>query len=113
MIVQQIMDKLQSVSTQPIGLIFAFLLGAVSAVASTCCTLPALGLVAGYSGTKVESSKETTRRDLVKSTLFFMLGTVISLMIIGAVSGLVDISIDYYKRLSKKGFPNQVRKLSW
>jgi len=89
MIVQQIMDKLQSVSTQPIGLLFAFLLGAVSAVVSTCCTLPALGLVAGYSGTKVESSKDTTRKDLVKSALFFMLGTVISLMIIGAVSGLV------------------------
>lgn len=86
---EQIMDKLQIVSTQPIGLLFAMLLGIVSALASTCCTLPALGLVAGYSGTKVDSSAETTSKELVKSALFFMLGTVISLMIIGAVSGFV------------------------
>ena len=85
MILQQIMDKLQIVSTQPIGLLFAFLLGTVSAIASTCCTLPALGLVAGYSGTKTEK----TQKALVKSALFFMLGTVISLIIIGAVSGFV------------------------
>lgn len=82
---EQIMDKLQTASTQPIGLLFAMLLGTVSALASTCCTLPALGLVAGYSGTKTE----TTSKELVKSALFFMLGTVISLMIIGAVSGFV------------------------
>lgn len=85
MILQQIMDKLQIVSTQPIGLLFAFLLGTVSAVASTCCTLPALGLVAGYSGTKTEK----TGKALLKSALLFMLGTIISLMIIGAVSGFV------------------------
>lgn len=82
---EQIMERLQTASTQPIGLLFAFLLGAVSAVASTCCTLPALGLVAGYSGTKTE----TTSKDLVKSVLLFMFGTIISLMIIGAVSGFV------------------------
>lgn len=83
--IEQIMDKLQTASTQPIGLIFAMLLGAVSAVASTCCTLPALGLVAGYSGTKADK----TGKDLLKSALLFMLGTIISLMIIGAVSGFV------------------------
>lgn len=86
---EQIMDKLQTDSTQPIGLLFAFLLGTVSAVASTCCTLPALGLVAGYSGTKVDSSAEKTGKALVKSALLFMLGTIISLMIIGAVAGFV------------------------
>lgn len=86
---EQIMERLQTASTQPIGLLFAFLLGTVSAVASTCCTLPALGLVAGYSGTKVDSSAETTGKALVKSALLFMLGTIISLMIIGAVAGFV------------------------
>lgn len=85
MIIQQIMDKLQIVSTQPIGLVFAFLLGTASAVASTCCTLPALGLIAGYSGTKTEK----TGKALVKSALLFMFGTIISLMIIGAISGFV------------------------
>lgn len=83
--IQQIMEKLQVVSSQPIGLIFALILGAASAVASTCCTLPALGLVAGYSGTQTQD----TRRALVKSTLFFMTGTIIALMIIGAISGFV------------------------
>lgn len=82
---QQIMDRLQMASTQPIGLVFAFLLGAVSAVASTCCTLPALGLVAGYSGTKTG----TNSKELVKSALLFMFGTIVSLMIIGAVAGFV------------------------
>jgi len=85
----KLLEHLQTASTQPIGLVFAFLLGTVSAIASTCCTLPALGLVAGYSGTKVDSSAQTTSKALVKSALFFMLGTVISLMFIGAVSGFV------------------------
>ena len=83
--IQQITDKLQLISSQPIGLLFALILGAASAVASTCCTLPALGLVAGYSGTQTRDNKKA----LVKSTLFFMLGTIVALMIIGAISGFV------------------------
>jgi len=85
MIIQQIMDKLQIVSSQPLGLLFAMLLGTVSAAASTCCTLPALGLVAGYSGTQSQGN----RKDIVKSAILFMIGTIVSLMIIGAISGFV------------------------
>lgn len=85
MISQQIMDKLQLVSTQPAGLLFAFLLGSASAAICTCCTLPALGLVAGYSGAK----KETTGKAIIKSTLLFMFGAIISLMIIGGVAGFL------------------------
>lgn len=85
MILQQITEKLQLVSSQPLGLLFALILGAASAVASTCCTLPALGLVAGYSGTQTQD----TRKALVKSTLLFMLGTIVALMIIGGISGFV------------------------
>jgi cytochrome c biogenesis protein CcdA len=83
--IQQIMDKLELVSSQPLGLLFAMLLGTVSAAASTCCTLPALGLVAGYSGTQNQGN----RKDIVKSAVLFMLGTIISLMVIGAISGFV------------------------
>lgn len=83
--IQEITDKLQLVSSQPIGLLFALILGTASAIASTCCTLPALGLVAGYSGTQTQDTKKA----LVKSTLLFMLGTIVALMIIGAISGLV------------------------
>jgi len=85
MIIQQIMDKLQLVSSQPLGLVFAMLLGTVSAAASTCCTLPALGLVAGYSGTQNQGN----RKDIIKSAILFMIGTIVSLMIIGAISGFV------------------------
>jgi cytochrome c biogenesis protein CcdA len=83
--IQQIIDKLGYASSEPIGLILAMLLGMGSALASTCCTLPALGLVASYSGAQETGS----RRDLLRSTLFFMLGTIVSLMIIGAVAGFV------------------------
>lgn len=83
--IQQIMGKLETVSSQPLGLLFAMLLGTVSAAASTCCTLPALGLVAGYSGTQNQGN----RKDIVKSAVLFMLGTIISLMVIGAISGFV------------------------
>lgn len=82
---QQIMDKLELVSSQPLGLLFAMLLGTVSAAASTCCTLPALGLVAGYSGTQGQGN----RKEIVKSAVLFMFGTIVSLMIIGAISGFV------------------------
>lgn len=82
---QQLLDKLELVSSEPLGLLFAMLLGTVSAAASTCCTLPALGLVAGYSGTQHQGS----RREIVKSAVLFMFGTIVSLMIIGAISGFV------------------------
>lgn len=82
---QQIMTKLELVSSEPLGLVFAMLLGIVSAAASTCCTLPALGLVAGYSGTQHQGN----RREILKSAILFMLGTIVSLVIIGAISGFV------------------------
>lgn len=82
---QQIMTKLELVSSEPLGLVFAMLLGTVSAAASTCCTLPALGLVAGYSGTQHQGN----RREILKSAILFMLGTIFSLVIIGAISGFV------------------------
>jgi cytochrome c biogenesis protein CcdA len=83
--IQEITQKLEMVASQPIGLLFALILGAVSAAASTCCTLPALGLVAGYSGSQIQGN----RSQIVKSALLFMLGTIVSLMFIGAISGFV------------------------
>ncbi|HSA05667.1 MAG TPA: cytochrome c biogenesis protein CcdA [Candidatus Gastranaerophilales bacterium] len=83
--IQEITQKLQIVSSEPIGLLFALLLGTASAAASSCCTLPALGLVAGYSGTQNQGN----RSDIIKSAVFFMIGTIVSLMIIGGISGFV------------------------
>jgi cytochrome c biogenesis protein CcdA len=82
---EYITNTLQQAASQPLGLVFAMLLGVVSAATSACCTLPAMGILVGYSGTRVEVS----RRDVFRSALFFTLGTVISLMIIGGIAGFV------------------------
>ena len=76
---------LQNAASQPIGLIFALLLGTVSAATSACCTLPAMGILIGYSGAR----QEKTHRAAVSSVIFFTVGTVLSLMIIGGIAGFV------------------------
>ncbi|HUU40143.1 MAG TPA: hypothetical protein VMW42_04305, partial [Desulfatiglandales bacterium] len=72
-------------ASQPLGLVFAFLLGVVSAVTSACCTLPALGILVGYSGAQASD----TRKTAVKTALLFTLGTILSLVIIGGIAGFV------------------------
>ena len=69
----------------PAALPAAFLLGLLSSIACSCCTLPVLGAVAGYSGTRRRGS---LRRTLF-AALFFMLGAVIATVILGAVAGFV------------------------
>ena len=76
---------LQNASSQPIGLFFALLLGSVSAATSACCTLPALGILIGYSGAREEQS----RRAAVGTVIFFNVGTILSLMIIGGIAGFI------------------------
>ena len=76
---------LEQVGFRPVALPLAFVLGLASAVASACCTLPLLGAIVGYSGTREDSN----RRANLLSALFFMLGTTISLIILGAVAGFV------------------------
>ena len=63
----------------------ALMLGIVGSVTS-CCNLPVLGAIAGYSGTV---GHDTDRRSLVVAGLFFMLGTVGAFAALGAVSGFV------------------------
>ena len=77
--------SLQHAASQPAGLLFALFLGLVSAAASTCCTLPALGILVGYSG----ACAERNQRAAVASVAFFTLGTILSLMIIGGIAGLI------------------------
>jgi len=78
-------NALQQAYSQPLGLLFAMVLGTLSAATSACCTLPALGVLIGYSG-----AQENVNRILAfKKALFFTLGTIISLMIIGGVAGFV------------------------
>ena len=63
----------------------AFVLGLASAVASACCTLPLLGAIVGYSGTR----EDRDRRAKFLAALFFMLGTTIALIILGTVAGFI------------------------
>jgi cytochrome c-type biogenesis protein len=63
----------------------AFMLGIVGSVTS-CCNLPVLGAIAGYSGTV---GHDTDRRSLLVAALFFMLGTVAAFAALGAVSGFI------------------------
>jgi len=82
---EYITNTLQEVASQPIGLFFALVLGTLSAVSSACCTIPALGILIGYSGTQVNANRKTA----LISALLFTSGTIISLMIIGGIAGFV------------------------
>jgi cytochrome c biogenesis protein CcdA len=76
---------LQSASLGPMALPLALLLGLVSALASACCTLPTLGMLVAYSGTR----EDANRKNAVVSALSFMIGTTLALIVLGLVAGLV------------------------
>lgn len=82
---QWVTDMLQSASTGPAALPLAFLLGLVSAVASACCTLPAMGMLVAYSGTR----RDADRRSAFVSAVWFLAGATLALIILGFVAGLV------------------------
>ena len=89
---------LEQVGFRPVALPLAFLLGLASAVASACCTLPLLGAIVGYSGTR----EDHDRRAKFLAALFFMLGTTIALIILGTVAGFIgqvaqDVMGKYWK----------------
>ena len=76
---------LENVGMSPAALPMAFLLGLVSAVASACCTLPVLGAVVGYSGTR----RQLDRKSNLLNAAFFMLGSTLALIILGVVAGFL------------------------
>jgi len=80
-----ITDALQAASMGPAALPLAFLLGLVSAVASACCTLPAMGMLVAYSGTR----QDVSRRTAFTSALWFLIGTTLALIVLGLVAGLI------------------------
>jgi len=84
-VLEYCVTTLQHTASQPVGLLFALLLGMVSAAASTCCTLPALGILVGYSGAR----EEINRRAAVAAALFFTVGTILALVVVGSVAGFV------------------------
>jgi len=82
---EYVTNNLQKVASEPLGLLFALILGVVSAATSVCCTLPAMSILIGYSGARIEND----RKVVIRSALLFTLGTIISLMIIGGIAGFV------------------------
>jgi cytochrome c biogenesis protein CcdA len=89
---------LEQTGYRPLALPLAFILGLASALASACCTLPVLGAIVGYSGTR----EEHDRRANLFDALFFMLGTTIALVILGFVAGFIgqvaqDVLGKYWK----------------
>ena len=69
----------------PAAVPLALLLGLVSAVASACCTLPAMGMLVAYSGTR----EDVNRRTALASAVSFMVGTTLALIVLGFVAGFV------------------------
>lgn len=97
-IIQWAKTILEQAGFRPVALPLAFILGLASAIASACCTLPLLGAIVGYSGTREDSD----RRANFLTALFFMLGTTIAIVILGVVAGFIgqvaqDIMGKYWK----------------
>ena len=97
-IIQWAKTILEQAGFRPLALPLAFVLGLASAIASACCTLPLLGAIVGYSGTREDSD----RRANFLTALFFMLGTTIAIVILGVVAGFIgqvaqDIMGKYWK----------------
>ncbi|MFH1700414.1 MAG: cytochrome c biogenesis protein CcdA [Candidatus Zixiibacteriota bacterium] len=58
----------------------------LAASVSSCCTLPVLGAIAGYSGSQEKIDKKT----IAITGLFFMIGTMLSLGLLGAAAGFIS-----------------------
>jgi cytochrome c biogenesis protein CcdA len=96
-IISTIKSMLDSAGYGPVSIGFSFLLGALSAIASACCTLPLLGAVAGYS-----IIQDNNRQKALQSALLFIAGSVAALMAIGWViiffgQSAIRVSGDYWK----------------
>ena len=84
-IIEWVRTVLEQTGIGPAALPFVFLLGLFSSIACACCTLPILGAIAGYSGTR----KDDNRRASLLAAFFFMLGTIIATVILGGVAGFI------------------------
>src|SRR5512136_1281655 len=78
-------ETLRGASMGPAAVPLAMLLGLVSAVGSACCTLPAMGMLVAYSGTR----ENANRRTAVTSAIWFLIGTTLALIVLGLVAGLI------------------------
>ena len=80
---ESITQSLGAASLEPVAVLLAFLLGLVSAMASACCTLPAMGMLVAYSGMR----EDADRRTAFGSAISFMIGTTLALIVLGFIAG--------------------------
>ncbi|MHC4678555.1 MAG: cytochrome c biogenesis CcdA family protein [Planctomycetota bacterium] len=66
-------------------LLASFLLGLVGSVVSAGCSIPVFGAIVGYSGMQSGSSHRTN----LFGALFFMLGSITALLILGSIAGFI------------------------
>lgn len=85
------MDLMGQFASQPVALVLAFLLGAVSAASSACCTLPTMGILLGYSGARDAGD----RRSAARFAIAFTLGIVLALILVGSIAGFVGNVAQY------------------
>ena len=83
-----------------ITFVAVFLLGVVSVFSSACCNFPAIGAVAGYTGTVGATGKTKT---VVVCSISFLFGTVIALSAVGCIIGfageIVSASMGKYWKM--------------
>jgi cytochrome c biogenesis protein CcdA len=96
-LVSSVRTLLESGGYGPLSLVFSFIVGILSAIASACCTLPIIGALAGYSVIRKED-----RSSVLRSGLLFMAGSIVTLMAIGSIviftgQTIRGISGDYWK----------------
>jgi cytochrome c biogenesis protein CcdA len=96
-VIATIKSMLGSAGYSPLSFSFSFILGALSAVASACCTLPLMGVVAGYSITR-----DGNRQKALRSAFCFMAGVVVALLVIGWIiiifgQSAIRVSGGYWK----------------
>jgi cytochrome c biogenesis protein CcdA len=82
---QWISQTLANPAVNLVVLLAALLLGLIGAVATAGCSLPILGVIVGFSGTR---NSRNSRTNLI-SALFFTLGAIIALVILGSVAGFI------------------------
>ena len=74
----------------PLFFIAIFLLGFVAAIGS-CCNLGVIGAVTSYAGTQTKGNN--SKHSFFKTSFSFLIGNIISLSLVGAVTGFVSESI--------------------
>jgi len=80
--IQQVLDT----TTPGVAVLPAALLLGILGAVTSCCNLAVIGAIAGYSGSLGETRD---RRGILLTGLFFMLGAILALAALGAVTGFV------------------------